>query len=125
MSSKERANVIAMVAATTGRTRNEVLRILAPTWPMSAEDFQVLSAKLAQTPEPRDTELTRLARGAADHHVADLDAARVVADIAAYRRHTELKRENPHAAALAYQRHADSIERGRALETEDEGPEAA
>lgn len=48
------------------------------------------------------------------------------ADVLQFRRFQELKRSNPHAAAQLYNASTSAVERGRALDQEDEGgPEAA
>lgn len=89
----------------------------------------IARGRASSTPAPtsdEDQAIRTDARDATNEAVGGALAERMVSDIRHFRQYSELRKENPHAAALYINRHGSAVYRGRDLDTEDDpGPQAA
>jgi hypothetical protein len=131
-SNRERVAAAIAAAKATGKSVDEVLTALAPTWGVNAIELAQLKHNAANVVPGRTTAEVLTAQIAAQgatklavQRQAQADAAALVA----FRDYEALKAKNPHAASARLNEDADAIFRGRELAAaatpDPEPPQAA
>ncbi|HVY26948.1 MAG TPA: hypothetical protein VHB79_10360 [Polyangiaceae bacterium] len=126
MTREQRLAGLRNVASGTGRTVAEVAKSLVPTLGLDAIEAAWLQHQADQEPERLPPDMQRSIQRGAARAETDAAAKGMIADVRAFRTYEQTRQTDPFAAARMRQGpDGGAIERGRFIDSDDSGPDAA